>query len=75
MKSNRKVCEDYPFRRDEHGMPYLPGGMMMEGELYVLPNGKLLPRGCYVTSDGGSLIYEPKESSPFADLLAGCTEK
>ena len=30
MKSNRKVCEDYPFRRDEHGMPYLPGGMMME---------------------------------------------
>lgn len=71
MGLDRTVDENYPFKRDEYGMPYLPDDLKMDGDLYVLPNGKLLPRGCYVTSDGGSIIYEPDELSPFADLLAG----
>ena len=61
---------DYDFRIDETGLPYLPDGMTMDGNLYVLPNGKYLPNGCYRLSDGGHLIYEPKELSPVADMLA-----
>lgn len=30
---------DYDFRTDETGLPYLPDGMTMDGNLYVLPNG------------------------------------
>ena len=61
---------DYPFHEDEDGTPYLPEHMKMDGNLYVLPHGKYLPRGCYRTKDGGSLIYEPAQLSPFADMLA-----
>lgn len=75
MGLNRVVDEDYPFELDEYGTPYLPDGMTMEGNLYVLPNGRLLPCGCYTTADGGSLIYEPNVLSPFADLLANCGEE
>ena len=64
------VDEDYEFEVDEYGDPLLPKGVTWEGNLCVLPNGKYLPRDCYVTEDGGSLIYEPKELSPFADMLA-----
>ena len=75
MGLNRKVDEGYPFRRNEDGMTYLPDIMAIDGNLYVLSNGKLLSRGSYVTPDGGALIYEPNELSPFADMLAGCTEE
>lgn len=64
------VDEDYEFEVDEYGAPLLPKGLKSDGNLYVLPNGKYLPRGCYVTEDGGGLIYEPKELNPFADMLA-----
>lgn len=64
------VDEDYEFEVDEYGDPFMPKDVKWEGNLCVLPNGKYLPRGCYVTEDGGSLIYEPKELSPFADMLA-----
>ena len=46
----------------------------MDGNLYVLPNGKYLPSGAYWRVDGSALIYEPHELSPFADMLANCTE-
>lgn len=64
------VDNDYDFKLDEYGFPYLPEGMVMQGNLYVLPNGKYLPSGSYRTSDGGHLIYEPPELSPFAEMLS-----
>lgn len=64
------VDEEYPFDEDADGMRLLPKGMKKVGELYVLPNGKYLPRGCYRTEDGGHLIYEPRQLDPFADMLA-----
>lgn len=60
---------DFEFETDEHGMPYLPDGLTRDGRLYVLPNGKYLPSGAYLMRDGSSLIYEPHELSPFADML------
>lgn len=75
MDLDREIDDGEGFRVDDFGMPYLPKGMTMEGNLYVLPNGKYLPSGTYKTDDGGALIYEPRALSPFADLLAGCTEE
>ena len=65
---------DYEFREDEFGTPYLPDGLTMDGNLYVLPNGRYLPPDCYRTEDGGHLIYEPPQLSPFADALASFVE-
>ena len=70
MKLNREIDEDYEFDENEYGMPFLPKGLTEEGNLYVLPNGKYLPSGTYIMSDGSSLIYEPHELSPFADMLS-----
>lgn len=67
------VDYDYEFQEDEDGVPFLPQGMVTDGDLYVLPNGRYLPRGCYRTEDGGHVIYEPPQLSPLADLLAGCS--
>ena len=67
---NYDVDYDYDFEEDEWGMPYLPKGLTMDDNLYVLPNGKYLPRGCYITEDGGHLIYEPSQLSMFADMLS-----
>lgn len=64
------VDEDYEFELNEHGIPLLPQGVTWKDNLCVLPNGRYLPRGCYVMEDGSGLIYEPKELSPFADMLA-----
>lgn len=64
------VDENYEFEVDEYDVPLLPKDLKMDGNLYVLPNGKYLPTGCYVMDDGSSLIYEPRELSPFADMLA-----
>ena len=50
---------DYEFTEDEQGMRCLPDGLIEDGELYVLPNGKYLPCGCYKLKDGSTLIYEP----------------
>ncbi len=65
-----EVDDDYEFDTDEYGDPLLPKGVKWNGNLCILPNGKYLPRGLYVMDDGSSLIYEPKELSPFADMLA-----
>lgn len=65
-----EVDNEYPFICDECDVPLLPANMTMDGDLYVLPNGKYLPRGLYRTDDGGHLIYEPPQLSPFADMLA-----
>ena len=75
MSLNREVDNDYEFRTDEYGTPFLPAGMSMDGNLYILPNGKYLPSGTYITRDGGSLIYEPHELSPFASMLASFKDK
>lgn len=64
------IDNDFKFEVDENGDCLFPKGVVWEGNLCVLPNGKYLPRGCYVMDDGSSLIYEPKELSPFADMLA-----
>lgn len=64
------IDEDYPFEEDEAGVPVLPEGVRWNGNLCVLPNGRYLPTGLYATEDGGSLIYEPRELSPYADMLA-----
>lgn len=61
---------EYPLKEDEYGVAFLPEGLAMDGDLYVLPNGKYLPSGLYRMSDGSSLIYEPSQLSPFADMLA-----
>lgn len=65
-----EVDGGYPFAYDECGVPRLPASLAMDGDLYVLPNGKYIPRGLYRTDDGGHLICEPPELSPFADMLA-----
>lgn len=67
------VDYDYPFRVDEQGVPYLPDDLTEDGELYVLSNGKYLPRGVYRTENGGHFIYEPSALSPYADMLKGLT--
>lgn len=64
-----EVDENYPFVVDDYGFPYLPEGLKKDGELYVLPNGKYLPCGCYQLEDGSNLIYEPRELSFFSKLL------
>lgn len=64
------VDYDYEFEVDELGFPFLPDGLIERGNLYILPNGKYLPSGAYTTKDGGSLIYEPMELSPYAEMLA-----
>ncbi len=64
-----EVDNEYPFSVDEQGVPYLPDSLVKDGNLYVLPNGKYLPRGVYRTEDGGHLIYEPSALSPYADRL------
>ena len=61
---------DYPFKHGELDVTLLPQGVTMDGELYVLPNGKYLPPGAYRMPDGSDLIYEPHALSPFADMLA-----
>lgn len=64
------VDEGYEFEEDENGDPVLPKGVKWEGNLCVLPNGRYPPPGFYATADGCGLIYEPKELSWYADLLA-----
>lgn len=68
------VDNECEFREDQYGRSYLPSGLTMDGNLYVLPNGKYLPPGAYWRVDGSAIIYEPHELSPFADMLANCTE-
>lgn len=64
-----EVDNNYPFKRDEFGFPFLPEGLILDGNLYVLPNGKYLPCGSYELEDGSSLIYEPSELSLEGRLL------
>lgn len=47
----------------------------MDGNLYVPPNGRYLPSGAYKTRDGSDLIYEPNQLTPWAGMLARCTEE
>lgn len=71
-----EVDEEYPFEYDKNtGFPFFPHGLTEDGNLYVLPNGKYLPRDCYICEDGSCLIYEPYELSPFREMLENCTEE
>lgn len=64
------VDYDFEFEEDEFGTPIMPSKVKWRGNLCILPNGRFLPPGNYRTEDGGNIIYEPSELSPFADLLA-----
>ena len=64
------VDYDFKFEEDEFGTPIMPNNVKWRGNLCILPNGRFLPPGNYRTEDGGNIIYEPSELSPFADLLA-----
>lgn len=64
------VDYDFEFEEDELGTPMMPKGIKWDGDLCVLPNGRYLPPGNYRTEDGGNIIYEPRELSPFADMLS-----
>ena len=66
---NYDVDYDYEFELDEYGFPYWPEGLREEGNLYILPNGKYLPSGSYLKKDGSSIIYEPSELNPYAEML------
>lgn len=66
---NYEVDENYLFDTDENGFPFLPNNLKKEKNLYILPNGKYLPCGCYMLTDGSSLIYEPSELSTYGKLL------
>lgn len=63
------VDNDYSFKKDVWGLPYLPEGLKRVNGLYVLPNGKYLPCGAYLLQDGTTLIYEPRELSFFGRML------
>lgn len=65
-----EIDHNYPFEYDNFGIPLFPDGMKEDGNLYLLPNGKYLPRGNYRTSDGGHIIYEPPQLSPYTEMLA-----
>ena len=69
-KMKYDVDFDFKFEEDEFGTPLMPKGVKWHGNLCVLPNGRYLPPGNYRTEDGGYIIYEPNELSPFADMLA-----
>ena len=64
------VDYDFKFEEDEFGTQIMPNNVKWRGNLCILPNGRFLPPGNYRTEDGGNIIYEPSELSPFADLLA-----
>lgn len=72
----KKVDYEYKFKyvnvgsdNDDDTLPILPDGCMLnESDLYVLPNGKLLPPGIY--RDGNyDLLYEPFELSGFNPVI------
>ena len=72
------VDHDYPFEYPdgEDGLPLVPDGVTKDKDgLYILPNGRYLPSGAYQYRDGARLIYEPRQLSPWADMLAQCTEE
>ena len=71
------VDYDYEFEcpDGQDGLPLLPDGLTMDGNLYVLPNGRCLPSGACKTRDGSDLIYEPNQLTPWAGMLARCTEE
>ena len=48
----------------------MPNGVKWRGNLCLLPNGRYLPPGNYRTEDGGDIIYEPPELSPYAEMLS-----
>ena len=64
------VDYDFEFDEDEFGTAMMPKGVKWRGNLCRLPNGRYLPPGNYRTEDGGNIIYEPSELSPFADMLS-----
>ena len=64
------VDYDFDFKEDEFGTSILPEGVTWSDHLCILPNGRYLPAGYYLTPDGESLIYEPKELNPLADLIS-----
>lgn len=68
------VDHDFKLEYNEDGFPYFPDNVTEEGNLYKLPNGKYLPSGTYLTRDGGAIIYEPSELSPYADILKQFTK-
>lgn len=70
-----EVDENYPFEQDENGCNIFPDNMTLDGNLYILPNGKYLPPGFYVKTDGWNIIYEPRALSPYADMLTRFTEE
>lgn len=72
----REIDYEYEFQIDDCGTPIFPNGVTEdEDELYVLPNGKYLPPGCYSFEDGSLLIYEPHALGLFAEMLANCVEE
>lgn len=64
------VDYDFEFDEDEFGTAMMPKCVKWRGNLCLLPNGRYLPPGNYRTEDGGNIIYEPSELSPFADMLS-----
>lgn len=64
------VDYDFEFDEDEFGTAMMPKDVKWRGNLCLLPNGRYLPPGNYRTEDGGNIIYEPSELSPFADMLS-----
>lgn len=66
----RKIANIDEFQVDENQTPILPTGLRVKENLYVLPDGRYLPRGLYRTAGDGSLIYEPSELSFFGQMLA-----
>ena len=66
----REIADIDELPTDEYGSPLFPKGMAEEDGLYVLADGRYLPCGSYVTSDGGSIIYEPSQLSFFGRMLS-----
>lgn len=64
------VDYDFEFDEDEFGTAMMPNGVKWRGNLCLLPSGRYLPPGNYRTEDGGDIIYEPPELSPYAEMLS-----
>lgn len=68
------IDHDYEFE-ERDGFRVIPDETKIVDGLYVLPNGRYMPSGSYIMSDGSTIIYEPRQLSPFADMLASCIEE
>lgn len=70
-----EVDGGYLFAYDECGVPRLPANLAMDGDLYVLPNGKYLPEGCIGRMTAITSSTSRRSLAPLPICLPGSVSK